>query len=65
VGDLADLYHSTVQIVSAYSFYYGPGPSLLSHLPPNQYLRAADLLGNYSSSTYNAEAWNRRRFRSG
>src|SRR6202040_92370 len=35
-------------------------------LAPNQYLRAADLLGNYSSSSYNAGSVEiRRRFRSG
>jgi hypothetical protein len=55
VGNLADLYHS-----SAADF---GGPVSLA---PNQYLRAADLLGNYSSSSYNAGSVEiRRRFRSG
>jgi hypothetical protein len=55
VGNLADLYHS-----SAADF---GGPVSLA---PNQYLHAADLLGNYSSSTYHAGSVEiRRRFRRG
>jgi Carboxypeptidase regulatory-like domain len=58
VGDLADLYHSI-----GYDAAYFGAPVALA---PNQYLRAADLLGNYSSSTYNAGIVEiRRRFRQG
>jgi hypothetical protein len=58
VGNLADLYHSI-----AYDAAFFGAPVALA---PNQYLRAADLLGNYSSSTYNAGSVEiRRRFRSG
>ncbi len=65
VGDLADLYHSEGSDSSyLYNYYYGtPAPVSLA---PNQYLRAADLLGNFSSSSYNAGSVEiRRRFRSG
>jgi hypothetical protein len=55
VGNLADLYHSSG------GDFGGP-----VSLAPNQYLRAADLLGNYSSSSYNAGSVEiRRRFRRG
>ena len=58
VGDLADLYHSI-----AYDAAYFGAPVSLA---PNQYLRAADLLGNYSSSKYHAGSMEiRRRFRRG
>ena len=58
VGDLADIYHSA----AADSTDFGA----LVSLAPNQYLRAADLLGNYSSSSYNAGTVEiRRRFRRG
>jgi len=58
VGNLADIYHSA----GADSKDFGARVSLA----PNQYLRAADLLGNYSSSSYNAGSVEiRRRFRSG
>jgi Carboxypeptidase regulatory-like domain len=58
VGNLADLYHSI-----AYDAAYFSAPVSLA---PNQYLRAADLLGNYSSSSYNAGSVEiRRRFRQG
>jgi len=54
VGNLADFYHST------------GGDSGPVSLAPNQFLRAADLLGNYSSSSYNAGSVEiRRRFRTG
>ena len=54
-GNLADLYHSIG------GDFGGP-----VSLAPNQYLRAADLLGNYSSSSYNAGSVEiRRRFRRG
>jgi hypothetical protein len=58
VGDLADLYRS----IASDSAYFGAKVSLA----PNQYLRAADLLGNYSSSSYNAGSVEiRRRFSHG
>ena len=58
VGDLADLYHSIAN--DAVDF----GASV--KLAPNEYVRAADLLGNYSSSSYNAGSVEiRRRFRQG
>jgi hypothetical protein len=58
VGDLADIYHSA----AADSTDFGA----LVSLAPNEYVRAADLLGNYSSSSYNAGSMEiRRRFRSG
>jgi len=67
VGELANLYHSYGSDSSAvYSYYYGPGTVAPVSLAPNQYLEAADLLGNYSSSTYHAAVVEfRRRFRSG
>jgi hypothetical protein len=58
VGDLADLYHSL-----AFDAAFFGAPVALA---PNQYLHAADLLGNYSSSSYNAGSVEiRRRFRQG
>jgi Carboxypeptidase regulatory-like domain/TonB dependent receptor-like, beta-barrel len=65
VGDLADLYHSIGNDSSyLYQYYYGTDAPV--PLAANQYLRAADLLGNYSSSTYHAGIIEiRRRFRSG
>jgi carboxypeptidase family protein len=58
VGDLADIYHSAAADSAAFG--------ALVSLAPNQYIRAADLLGNYSSSAYNAGSVEiRRRFRSG
>jgi hypothetical protein len=55
VGDLADLYHSS-----------GADFGAPVSLAPNQYLHAADLLGNNSSSSYNAGSVEiRRRFRRG
>jgi hypothetical protein len=67
VGELANLYHSTGSDSSALStYFYGPGVFTPVSLAPNQYLEAADLLGNYSSSSYNAGSVEiRRRFRSG
>ena len=67
VGELANLYHSIGSDSSAlYSFYYGPGTVAPVSLAANQYLEAADLLGNYASSSYNAGSVEfRRRFRSG
>jgi hypothetical protein len=65
VGELANLYHELGSDSSAlFNMYYGiPAPVSLA---PNQYLEAADLLGNYSSSSYNAGSVEiRRRFRSG
>jgi hypothetical protein len=62
---LANLYHSIGSDSSyLYNLYNGtPAPVSLA---PNQYLEAADLLGNYSSSSYNAGTVEfRRRFRSG
>ncbi len=66
VGDLADLYHS-IGSDSSYRYnYYGTGATPQHLLTDNQYLRAADLLGNYSSSSYNAGSVEiRRRFRQG
>jgi hypothetical protein len=58
VGELANLYHS----IASDSTDLGATVSLA----PNQYLEAADLLGNYSSSSYNAGSVEfRRRFHSG
>jgi hypothetical protein len=58
VGDLADLYHSIAN--DAVDF----GASV--KLAPNEYVRAADLLGNYSDSTYHAGSVEiRRRLRQG
>jgi hypothetical protein len=58
VGDLADLYHSIAN--DAVDF----GAKV--KLAPNEFLHAADLLGNYSSSSYNAGSVEiRRRFRQG
>lgn len=67
VGELANLYHSIGSDSSyLYSYYYGAGTVAPVALTPNQYLEAADLLGNYSSSSYNAGSVEiRRRFRSG
>lgn len=67
VGELANLYHSIGSDSSAlYSYYYGPGTFAPVSLAPNQYLEAADLLGNFSSSSYNAGSVEfRRRFRCG
>ena len=67
VGELANLYHSFGSDSSAlFSSYYGPGTAAGVSLAPNQYLEAADLLGNYSDSTYHAGSVEiRRRFRSG
>jgi hypothetical protein len=67
VGELANLYHSSGSDSSAlFSSYYGPGTVAGVSLAPNQYLEAADLLGNYSDSSYNAGSVEiRRRFRSG
>jgi hypothetical protein len=63
VGDLADLYH---EIGSDTSYLYGPGNTAPVSLTKNQYLRAADLLGNYSDSIYHAGSVEiRRRFRRG
>jgi hypothetical protein len=60
VGDLANYYHFYGTAYQAYT----NGPTL--QLSPNPLLQAADLLGNYSSSTYNAGSVEiRRRFRSG
>ncbi len=57
-GELANLYHSSAFDAADFG---APIP-----LAPNQYLEAADLLGNYSSSSYNAGSVEiRRRFRSG
>ena len=58
VGNLADLYHSTAADATDFG--------ALVSLAPNEYVRAADLLGNYSSSSYNAGSVEiRRRFRRG
>jgi len=58
VGDLADLYHS----IAADATLFGGTVALA----PNQYLRAADLLGNYSHSDYHAGTVEfRRRFPQG
>jgi hypothetical protein len=58
VGELADLYHSIAN--DAVDF----GATV--KLAPNEFLHAADLLGNYSSSSYNAGSVEiRRRFRRG
>jgi hypothetical protein len=60
VGDLANYYHSYGTVYQAFT----TGPTL--QLSPNPLLQAADLLGNYSSSIYNAGSVEiRRRFRSG
>lgn len=58
VGELANLYHSSALDAA----YFGaPIP-----LAPNEYVLAADLLGNYSSSDYHAGTVEfRRRFRRG
>jgi hypothetical protein len=65
VGDLADLYHS-IGSDSTYLYQYYDLTDTPVSLAANQYLRAADLLGNYSSSTYHAGSIEiRRRFRSG
>jgi hypothetical protein len=67
VGDLADLYHELGTDTSyTYSQLFGPGTTAPVSLAPNQYLRGADLLGNYSDSSYNAGSVEvRRRFHSG
>jgi hypothetical protein len=67
VGDLADLYHEIGSDTSyLYSSFFGPGTTAPVSLTQNQYLRGADLLGNYSSSFYNAGSVEiRRRFRQG
>jgi Carboxypeptidase regulatory-like domain len=67
VGELANLYHSIGSDSSElYSYYYGSGAVAPVSLAPNQYLEAADLLGNDSSSSYNAGSIEfRRRFHSG
>jgi carboxypeptidase family protein len=58
VGDLADLYHSTG------SDSRTRGSAI--QIAPSEFLHAADLLGNYSSSSYNAGSVEiRRRFRRG
>ena len=58
VGELANLYHS-----SAFDAAYFGAPIPLA---PNQYVLAADLLGNYSDSDYHAGTVEfRRRFRQG
>jgi len=67
VGDLADLYHEIGSDTSyLYRSFYGSGTAAPVSLTRNQYLRAADLLGNYSDSTYHAGSIEiRRRFRRG
>jgi hypothetical protein len=66
VGELANLYHSIGSDSSALYSFYGVGNVTPVSLAPNQYLEAADLLGNSSSSSYNAGSVEiRRRFRSG
>src|SRR6185312_12320106 len=60
VGELANMYHFYGDVYQAFT----NGPTL--QLTPNSLLQAADLLGNYSSSSYNAGSVEiRRRFRSG
>ena len=60
VGELANMYHFYGNVFQSFT----NGPTL--QLSPNSLLQAADLLGNYSSSSYNAGSVEiRRRFRSG
>jgi hypothetical protein len=60
VGELANFYHYYGTVYQANT----SGPTL--QLSPNALLQAADLLGNYSSSSYNAGSVEiRRRFRQG
>jgi hypothetical protein len=60
VGELANFYHFYGTVYQAFT----SGPTL--QLTPNALLQAADILGNYSSSSYNAGSIEiRRRFRSG
>ena len=62
VGELANFYHFYGNVYQDPAFT--PGPTL--QLTPNALLEAADLLGNYSSSSYNAGSVEiRRRFHSG